>query len=153
LSQNDHIWALFLSCFRGYLTTMPHRSISPRALDEAAFPVRLKLRVPSNGFGQTLLDILRWLRREIGEANFAHHEAETLEDEALAIHFRRIEDALALLSTFPRLELADDTASRSYQRQRVSRSGVLTVGRRRSNAADLSAEASAKKKKRWSSAT
>ena len=99
---------------------MPHRSISTRALDEAAFPVRLKLHVPPHGFGHALIDILQWLRREVGEGNFARHDADTLEDEALAIHFRRLEDAAAFMSTFPELRLADGTASRLYARQRVS---------------------------------
>ena len=99
---------------------MPHRSISTRALDEAAFPVRLKLHVPPHGFGHALIDILQWLRREVGDGNFARHEAETLEEEALAIHFRRLEDAATFMSAFPELQLADGTTSRLYARQRLS---------------------------------
>ena len=100
---------------------MPHRSISRRALDDAAFPVRLKLRVPATGLGSTLLEILRWLRREVGDGSFAHHEVEALEDEALAIHFQRLEAATAFMAAFPKLELADGTATRSYKKQRVPR--------------------------------
>jgi hypothetical protein len=100
---------------------MPRRSIAPRTLDDAAFPVRLKLRVPPAGFGQNLIEILRWLRREVGNGNFAHHEAETLEEEALGVHFRCLEDAAAFMTAFPDLQLADGTVSRSYARQRASR--------------------------------
>ena len=99
---------------------MPRGSISTHALDEAAFPVRLKLHVPPHGFGHALIDILQWLRREVGEGNFARHEAETLEEEALAIHFRRLEDAAKFMGAFPDLRLADGTASRPYARQRLS---------------------------------
>ncbi|TNC70895.1 hypothetical protein [Rubellimicrobium roseum] len=96
---------------------MPHRSIPQRQLDDAAFPIRVKLWVPDMGLGPVLLDVLRWLRCEVGEANFAHHEGETLEREALAIHFRRIEDATAFLSAFPQLRLLDETTSRAYGTQ------------------------------------
>jgi hypothetical protein len=50
---------------------MPHRSILQRSLDDAAFPVRVKLRVPEEGFGASLISMLRWLREELGEGNFA----------------------------------------------------------------------------------
>lgn len=99
---------------------MPHRSISTRTLDEAAFPVRLKLHVPPHGFGHALIDILQWLRREVGDGNFARHEAETLEEEALEIHSRRLEDAATFMGAFPELRLADGTASRLYTRHRLS---------------------------------
>src|SRR4028119_2043944 len=54
---------------------MPHRSIPQRSLDDAAFPVRVKLRVPEEGFGASLISMLRWLREELGEGNFARHGA------------------------------------------------------------------------------
>lgn len=110
---------------------MPRRSITPRTLDDAAFPVRLKFCVPPNGFGQILIEILRWLRREVGHGNFAHHDAETLveEEETLAIHFRRLQDASAFMAAFPDLQLADGTGLRSYARQRLARkSGTPAVG-------------------------
>lgn len=109
--------------FPAYLPFMPRRSIPPRALDDAAFPVRLKLRVPPNGFGPLLIDMLRWLRHRVGDGHFAHHEAETLEEEALAFHFRCLRDAADLLSAFPMLELADSTTLPAYTRQRVPAGG------------------------------
>ena len=93
---------------------MRHRSMPPRVLDDGAFPIRVKVRVPPQGFGPVLIEILRWLRSEVGEGNFARHEAERLEGEALALHFRQLRDASALLCAFPQLELADKTSSRAY---------------------------------------
>jgi hypothetical protein len=110
-----------------YVPVMPHRSISPRVLDDAAFPVRLKLRVPEEGLGAALIEALRWLRLEVGLDSFAHHDAESLDGETLAIHLRSLTDAAALLSAFPKLELADDTTSRTYTRRRIPRGQVAAV--------------------------
>lgn len=96
---------------------MPRRSIPQPVLDDAAFPIRVKLRVPDLGLGKVLVEMLRWLRTEVGECNFAYHDTETLEGEALALYFRRIQDAAALLSAFPKLETADTTTSRAYSSQ------------------------------------
>ena len=93
---------------------MPQRSMSQRALAEATFPIRIKVRIPPTGLGRDLIELLRWLAREVGEGNFARHDTETLEEEALAIHFRRPEDLNRFLASFPRLELADETRSRAY---------------------------------------
>ena len=86
-------------------------------LDDAAFPIRVKLRVPDLGLGKMLVEILRWLRTEVGESNFAYHDTETLEGEALALYFRSVPDAAALLKAFPKLEIADTTTSRAYSSQ------------------------------------
>ena len=94
------------------------RSLTQNLLDDVAFPIRVKLHVPEAGFEPLLLDMLRWLREELGEGHFARHEADTLEGEALAIHFRRIEDALDFLASFPEVCLADGTGSRAYTSQR-----------------------------------
>ena len=100
---------------------MPHRSFPQNLLDEAAFPIRVKLHVPEGGFGTFLIAMLRWLREELGEGNFARHEADTLEGEALAIYFHRIEDALEFLLNFPEVSLADGTMSRMYRSPRLPR--------------------------------
>lgn len=100
---------------------MPRRSIPQPVLDDAAFPIRVKLRVPDLGLGKVLVEMLRWLRTEVGEGNFAYHDTETLEGEALALYFRKIPDAAALLSAFPKLETADTTTSRTYSSQALLR--------------------------------
>ena len=94
---------------------MRRPSLPQSLLDDVAFPIRVKLRVPEAGFGALLIDMLRWLREELGEGNFARHAADTLDGEALAIHFRRIEDALLFLSSFPEVCLADGTETRGYR--------------------------------------
>ena len=96
---------------------MLYRSIPQNLLDDAAFPIRVKLRVPEEGFGTFLIAILQWLREELGEGNFARYEADTIDGEALALHFRRIEDALEFLAAFPEVSLADGTRSRRYRSQ------------------------------------
>ncbi len=96
---------------------MPHRSIPQSFLDDAAFPIRVKLRVPDEGFGTFLISMLRWLREELGEGNFARHGADAIEGEALAIYFCQIEDALDFLAAFPEVALADGTRSRGYKAQ------------------------------------
>lgn len=93
---------------------MPRRSMPQHVLDDAAFPIRVKLRVPDLGLGTVLIEMLRWLRSEVGENNFAYHDAETLEGEALALHFRRFQDLAAFLRAFPKLDIADTTTSRAY---------------------------------------
>lgn len=93
---------------------MPHRSISKPQATDTAFPVQLNLLVPELGFGKVLLEMLRWLRGELGEQNFLRRDASTFEQEILAIDLRRREDAAAFLSAFPKLELADGTTSRAY---------------------------------------
>lgn len=96
------------------------RRLPQNHLDDVAFPIRVKLRVPEEGFGPLLLDMLHWLGKELGRGNFARHEADALEGEALAVHFRRIEDALEFLATFPEITLADGTGSRSYRLQPIA---------------------------------
>jgi hypothetical protein len=90
---------------------MPHRSIARSGPKSARFPVQLNLLVPELGFGMALLEMLRWLRDEVGENNFARRDASTFDREILAIHLRRPEVAAAFLAAFPKLELANGTPS------------------------------------------
>ena len=107
--------ALFLCPDNVYVPNMPHRSIPQNVADDMVFPIRVKVVVPPHGLGIGLLEILRWLQRELGDGNFARHEAEVLENEALALYFRRITDAAAFLENFSHLELADGTTSRAFR--------------------------------------
>jgi hypothetical protein len=107
-------WESYIKRRQPHLRAMPHRSIAQPGLDDTAFPVRLKLRVPELGFGNVLIEMLRWLREELGESNFARHDTSTFDHETLAFYFRRLDDAAAFLSAFPKLELADGTTSRTY---------------------------------------
>jgi hypothetical protein len=62
---------------------MPQRSIARPSIRNTAFPVRLSLLVPGPGFGKVLLEMLGWLRDEVGESNFARGDASTFEIEIL----------------------------------------------------------------------
>ena len=107
--------ALFLCLDGGYVPGMPRRSMPPNVVDDMAFPIRVKVVVPPQGLGSSLIEILRWLQCELGDGNFARHEADVLENEALALYFRRIADAAAFLQNFSHLELADGTTSRAFR--------------------------------------
>jgi hypothetical protein len=93
---------------------MSHRSTAQRGIDDRAFPLRVKLRIPPNGLGNLLTDALAWLRVEVGRGDFVQHGAETLGGDATAIYFRRPGDLTRFLEAFPTLELADGTTSRGY---------------------------------------
>ena len=83
----------------------------------------MKLRVPPQGFGSTLTDMLRWLGQEVGTGDYAQHPGQTLGGDAWAVHCRRPGDLVRFLEAFPALELADGTTSRAY------RSPALPFGR------------------------
>lgn len=93
---------------------MPHRSIARSRSTNSRFRAQLNLLVPELGFGMVLLEMLRWLRDEVGESNFVRRDASTFEREILAVHLCRPEDAAAFLAAFPKLELADGTTSQVY---------------------------------------
>ena len=76
---------------------MTRRSARQADTDDLAFPIRVKLRVPTTGLGNVLTDLLMWLSAEVGPGNFAQHPGPTLGGEAVAIHFRRISDAARFL--------------------------------------------------------
>ena len=101
---------------RLYPPIMPQRSITHPAPANDAFPVQMNLLVPEPGFGKVLLEMLRWLRDEVGESNFVRRDASTFEREILAIHLSRPEDAAAFLAAFPKLKLADGITSRACVR-------------------------------------
>lgn len=96
---------------RIYPPVMLQRSITHPEPANDAFAVQINLLVPEPGFGKVLLEMLRWLRGEVGENNFARRDASTFEREILAIHLRRPADAAAFLSSFPKIELDDGTTT------------------------------------------
>lgn len=94
---------------------MVRRSTAQRVLDEAAFPIRVKLTVPVGGFGMQLNDMIFWMQEELPRGDFAHHGGGMIGGrDAAAFYFRRIEDAERFLEQFPRAELADGTISGGY---------------------------------------
>jgi hypothetical protein len=92
---------------------MCRRSPPQNAIDDRAFPVRVKVLVPERGF-ENLLAIGRWLETELGRGNYAQHAAATIADAA-AWYFRTVDDARAFVAAFPSLVLADGTDYPTYQ--------------------------------------
>lgn len=86
---------------------MARRSTPQRSIDEAAFPVRIKVRVPPDGLGTMLNVANRWLNDELGPHNWAHWPTASWHGDAIAYHFRSLEAASRFLAAFPMFELAD----------------------------------------------
>lgn len=103
---------------------MTRRSTPQHVTDEKAFPVRLFILVPLEGFGPLLglsPDAIHpWLDREIGRGNYAVHAGgrvavqSGLRDKT-AFYFRHPDHAARFLAAFPQLELADGTTSITYK--------------------------------------
>ena len=107
------------------------RSPPQRKIDDAAFPVRVYLRVPSDGIGRRLDALHSWLAKNIDRGDYAIHAggwhpgSNGLEDR-LAIYVRHPEIASTLLTEFSELELSDGTEAITYT------SPAIPFGRRRS---------------------
>ncbi len=82
--------------------------------NDAAFPVRVKLRIPQCGLGVRLDDAHRWLSCEVGTGNYAVHPAPSVGGNAMAVRFLNLEGARHFLAGFPDLKLADGTLSPAY---------------------------------------
>lgn len=92
---------------------MARRSTPQRKVDDAAFPIRIRLIVPDRGFGRRIDDIHSWLR-ELPPGQYAWHSAESTASywanyrQAAAVYFRSIDTARDFIAAFPDLDL-DDT--------------------------------------------
>src|SRR5688572_7063758 len=93
---------------------MPHRSRPRRTRHNSVFPVRIKVRSPCRPLAGVLARAAVWLYEQIGRAEYAHHLADTPTGDEAVFYFRRIQHAVAFISMFPELELADPGASRAY---------------------------------------
>lgn len=85
---------------------MTRRTTPAAKRDDDAFPVRIKLAVPSDGLGTTLDAIAAWLRGNLPRDAFALHSARTIGGDAMAVYFLGIEDAGRFLAAFPNVPLA-----------------------------------------------
>lgn len=108
---------------------MSRRSQPQSQVDEAAFPVRLRVIVLEYGFGPQLLEIHRWLDRNIGRGNFAHHGGgravtrQGIAEDTTLFYFRTPQAAAAFVEATG-VALCDGTEAESY------RSPALPAGRR-----------------------
>lgn len=108
---------------------MSRRSEPQRKIDDAAFPVRIYLRVPGDGLGRDLDALYQWLAGNLDPGEYAVHAggrhpiADGLEDR-LAVYTRNPVAAASLLQALPALELSDGTEAITYT------SPALPFGRR-----------------------
>ncbi|KAA9010165.1 hypothetical protein [Histidinibacterium aquaticum] len=86
---------------------MTRRTMPSSQRDDLSFPIRVKVLVPPTGLGNRLGDAIRWCRENVGVGNFAEGTAKSFGCDAMAFHFRRIEDGAAFLRAFPDFVLAD----------------------------------------------
>lgn len=93
---------------------MVRRSSPQKKTDEAAFPVRIRLKQPVRGFGQRLHDVYNWLNTEIGPGQYAVHGSPMTGGDGLGIYLLDLEGARGFLQAFPDLSLADGTRLRAY---------------------------------------
>ncbi|GLK42743.1 hypothetical protein GCM10017612_06600 [Novosphingobium resinovorum] len=107
---------------------MVRRSTPQQKIDDAAFPIRVKVFAPNRGyggFGNLLNDMIYWLQDNLPGGDFAQYYGRSLGVRATTgFYLRSLEDAHRFLDAFPPLELADDTTSSSYS------SPVLPFGRK-----------------------
>lgn len=96
---------------------MTRRTRSQAKTDDLAFPIRVKLKIPSEdrdrwwGLSQRL-EV--WLG-ELGPLRCVKHSGGwSLGGQAMALYFRTLEDAQACVAAFPELELADGVGAGVY---------------------------------------
>jgi hypothetical protein len=97
---------------------MSKHSIRQAKRDDLAFPVRVKVRVPSYGLGTALDRMHGWLNENVGASNHACHSQPGIGCSTAAFYFRTMESALAFVTAFPDAQLADGIASPAYLSER-----------------------------------
>lgn len=108
---------------------MNRRSTPQMKIDDAAFPVRVFLRVPEEGLGQRMDALHRWLESNVGRGEYAvhaggRHPGRDMLEDRLAVYTRHPRAAVALLEALPDLDMSDGTESIVYS------SPYLPFGRR-----------------------
>lgn len=94
---------------------MSRRSTPQKKLDEAAFPVRIKVRVPEQGFGRKSDEIYAWLRAKVRLGDYAvHSDGRSFAGDVTAYYFREPEIAVRFVRELG-LELADGTELPTYR--------------------------------------
>ena len=85
---------------------MVRRSVPAKKIDDIAFPIRVKVKVPERGFGLRIDLYYAWLQSNLSARQWAHHPV----GGASGFYFRSLQTAERFLATFPELELADGLA-------------------------------------------
>lgn len=88
---------------------MVRRSTSQFKIDDLAYPIRVKFKLPEGGLYRQGLDPDGWLKANLAHLAWAWGggAASLGCNDATAYFFRRIDDAKRFMEAFPQLELAD----------------------------------------------
>ncbi|MCK0101184.1 hypothetical protein [Pseudohalocynthiibacter sp. F2068] len=80
---------------------MRTRSRSPKkAKDEQIFPIRVRVKVPEEGYGQQYVEIQEWLIENAGRDNFAWNADSVPGIDASAFYFYDLEIAVRFIERF-----------------------------------------------------
>jgi hypothetical protein len=93
---------------------MTRRSIPQNKIDDAAFPVRVLVRVPEGGLKAH--EVHRWLDKTLGRTNYANHGGGRYgAKQSTTYYFRHPDHASQMLAASPDLlKLADGTTESIY---------------------------------------
>ncbi|MFD2134567.1 hypothetical protein ACFSLT_03805 [Novosphingobium resinovorum] len=98
------IHVLFLFSY-GISVEMVRRSTPQQKIDDAAFPIRVKVFAPNRGyggFGNLLNDMIYWLQDNLPGGDFAQYYGRSLGVRATTgFYLRSLEDAHRFLDAFP----------------------------------------------------
>lgn len=94
---------------------MARRSTSQFRIDDRAYPIRVKVYVPSGGMRSLDSEPEVWLRDNLDHLAWAWGPAPGIGDQVTAYHFRRLDDAQRFVAAFPHLRLADAVDSIVYR--------------------------------------
>jgi hypothetical protein len=111
----------WLIAFTGVLTmfaNMSRRSTPQKKIDEAAFPVKVRLAVPGAGLGKSMTTMYAWLTENVPKGDWAFHsDGQTVlrreHCDVAAVYFRDTGKADAFMRALE-LELADGTTDVTY---------------------------------------
>jgi len=80
---------------------MVRRSVPARVTDDRYFPIRVRIAIPSGGFGEQLNVMHGWLNIHAGRSNFAMHGADNDRSvDAVFFYFMDIALARAFVERF-----------------------------------------------------
>ena len=71
-----------------------------KAKDEKAFPIRIRVKVPENGYGNQYAEIHEWLLEHAGRDNFAWNADSVPGIDASAFYFYDLEIAVRFMDRF-----------------------------------------------------
>lgn len=98
---------------------MVRRSTPQRIVDDRAFPIRVSIVTPWNGFGQRIDVYVAWMKPHLPDGCAWH---------AGHIYFQNLALAGQFFSNFPEVQMADHTATREHPGRPSSATGLKITG-------------------------